>query len=125
MEPAFEPDAKSNPVTLAELFDLTDESFRQRFRKTPLWRSKRRGILRNAAIVLGNQQAAAATEALQRGLHDVEPMVRAASAWALGQIGGADAQQALAGCLHTETVAEVIDEIIAAGRVIDEGMTTD
>jgi hypothetical protein len=52
-------------------------------------------------------------------------MVRAASAWALGQIGGADAQQALAGCLHAETVAEVIDEIIAAGRIIDEGMMTD
>ena len=35
-------------------FDLDDESFRERFRRTPLWRGKRRGVLRNAAIVLGN-----------------------------------------------------------------------
>ena len=124
-EPAFRPGDESNPVTLAELFDLTDESFRQRFRNTPLWRSKRRGILRNAAIVLGNQQVSAATGALKRGLHDVEPIVRAASAWALGQIGGSNAQQAIAVRLRTETVTEVIDEIIAADRLIDEGTTTD
>ncbi len=124
-EPAFQPDDESNPVSLAKLFELNDESFRQRFRKTPLWRSKRRGILRNAAIVLGNQQFVAATSALKRGLCDVEPMVRAASAWALGQIGGPDAQQTLASRLQTETEAEVIDEIIAARKVIDEGAMND
>jgi epoxyqueuosine reductase len=124
-ESAFQPADESNPVSLAKLFDLTDESFRQRFRKTPLWRSKRRGILRNAAIVLGNQQFVAATSALQRGIRDVEPMVRAASAWALGQIGGSAARQTLAGCLQTETDSEVIDEITAARRLIDENTTDD
>ena len=45
------------------LFDLDDEAFRRRFRHTPLWRAKRRGILRNAAIVLGNQRAVVAAQA--------------------------------------------------------------
>lgn len=124
-EPAFQPDDTSNPVKLAELFELTDESFRRRFRKTPLWRSKRRGILRNAAIVLGNQRSPSAVGALQRGMGDVEPMVRAASAWALGQIGGLEAQTMLADCGQKETVPEVIDEIKAASQMIDETATTD
>ena len=34
-----------NPVDLIALFDLDDEAFRARFRHTPLWRAKRRGLL--------------------------------------------------------------------------------
>jgi epoxyqueuosine reductase len=85
--PEFRPAADGNPIDLIALFDLDDETFRRRFRHTPLWRSKRRGILRNAAIVLGNQRAAAATAALTRGLTDPEPMIREACQWALAQIG--------------------------------------
>src|SRR5262245_49737797 len=51
----FEPLPENNPVALAKLFELDDAAFRERFRHTPLWRPKRRGILRNAAIVLGNR----------------------------------------------------------------------
>ena len=84
--PAFFPEAKCNPVDLLGLFDLDDEAFRRRFRHTPLWRAKRRGILRNAAIVLGNQRAAVAVDALRRGLSDAEPIVRDACQWALERI---------------------------------------
>jgi epoxyqueuosine reductase len=70
---------------LIRLFALDDDAFRQRFRHTPLWRPKRRGILRNAAIVLGNRRAPAAVTALIRGLNDAEPLVRGACAWALGR----------------------------------------
>jgi epoxyqueuosine reductase len=87
-EPSFEPLANANPVDLAELFSLDDAAFRERFRHTPLWRSKRRGILRNAAIVLGNQRATSAKPALTRGLADAEPLIREACAWALEQIAG-------------------------------------
>jgi len=55
VEPALRPGEGMNPVTLPPLFEMDDETFRRRFRHTPLWRAKRRGILRNAAIVLGNQ----------------------------------------------------------------------
>ncbi len=85
-ESAFVPSSANNPLDLAGLFDLDDEAFRRRFRHTPLWRAKRRGILRNAAMVLGNQRAAAAGDALRRGLSDVEPIVREACQWALARI---------------------------------------
>ncbi len=85
-ETVFEPQEQFNPLSLVELFDLTDDAFRTRFRKTPLWRPKRRGILRNAAIALGNEANPDAVTALCKGLNDGEPLVRGASAWALRQI---------------------------------------
>jgi len=84
---AFAPLPRTNPLPLVDLFATSDELFRERFRRMPLWRARRSGLLRNAAIVLGNQQAANAMEALSRGLEDQAPEVRAASAWALGQLG--------------------------------------
>ncbi len=81
----FEPLAENNPLELIQLFDLDEEAFRARFRHTPLWRPRRRGLLRNAAIVLGNQPTEKALPALVRGLNDWEPLVREASAWALGR----------------------------------------
>jgi epoxyqueuosine reductase len=83
-EPALQPADGQTTLDLVVLFDLDDAEFKQRFRHTPLWRSKRRGILRNAAIVLGNQRAQEAIPALKRGLNDEEPLVREACAWALG-----------------------------------------
>ena len=55
-EADFQPADGMNPIDLAELFDLDEAAFRARFRHSPLWRAKRRGLLRNAAIVLGNQR---------------------------------------------------------------------
>lgn len=84
-ETAFEPLAEFTPLDLRPLFSLNDDQFRSRFRKTPLWRPKRRGILRNAAIALGNFPDEANVAALGKGLSDEEPLVRGACAWALGQ----------------------------------------
>jgi epoxyqueuosine reductase len=84
--PVFFPAADANPIDLVGLFELDDDAFRRRFRHTPLWRAKRRGILRNAAIVLGNQRAKEAVPALTKGLSDPEPIVREACAWALERI---------------------------------------
>lgn len=89
-EPDLRPRADSHPLDLIGLFDLDDAEFRRRFRDTPLWRSKRRGILRNAAIVLGNQRATAAIPALTRGAKDSEPLIREACTWALAEIAKSD-----------------------------------
>ena len=83
-EEAFAPAEGRNPVDLAELFCWTDEEFRRRFRGSPLLRAKRRGLLRSAAIILGNQRDPASLAPLVRGLSDDEPLVRGAAAWALG-----------------------------------------
>ena len=111
---AFHPSAEMNPMDLIGLFDLTDEGFRVRFRHTPLWRAKRRGILRNAAIVLGNQRAAAAIPVLTRGLRDAEPLVRSTCAWALGRIGGEEAAAAVRERMKFENDASVCDELTSA-----------
>ena len=93
---------------------LDDAEFRRRFRRTPLWRPKRRGILRNAAIILGNQRSLGGLSALERGLGDVEPLVRGACAWALGQYDRPEARAALQARLGVENDAEVRQEIEAA-----------
>jgi epoxyqueuosine reductase len=53
-----------------------------------LWRAKRRGLLRNAAYILGNQPVPRALDALFHGLNDPEPLVRGACAWAIGRYHG-------------------------------------
>jgi epoxyqueuosine reductase len=106
-------------LDLPTLFELTDEQFRQRFRKTPLWRARRRGILRNAAIVLGNQQHTSGLPALNRGLEDTEALVRGASAWALGRIGEASSRTLLKSRLKREQDPEVMDEISLALSTLD------
>ena len=91
------------PRSLPTLFELSDEEFRRRFRDTPLWRGKRRGLLRNAAIVLGNRPHPPAIAALIRGLNDAEPLVRGASAWALRQYQDPAAVAALTNRAAIET----------------------
>lgn len=110
-EPSFRPRSNQDLVNLAQLFELDDEAFRARFRRTPLWRTKRRGILRNAAIVLGNQQSDDSVAALSIGLQDTEPLIRGACAWALGQNGGDAAESALVQRIEDEDDPQVRDEI--------------
>ena len=81
----FIPLEARHPLELKGLFELDDDQFRQLFRKTPLWRPKRRGILRNAAIALGNQPAKENVDPLLLGTHDQEPLIRGAAVWALLQ----------------------------------------
>ena len=86
LEIEFNPQADSNPLDLIGLFKIDESEFRARFRKTPLWRAKRRQILRNAAIVLGNQKYGEATDVLTQGLTEADPIVVDACRWALNQI---------------------------------------
>lgn len=74
------------PADLLEILKLDDATFRQLYRHTPLWRAKRRGVIRNACLVLGNQRLEAAKPALQNLLGDSEPLIRHAAQWALEQL---------------------------------------
>lgn len=110
-ESAFQPIDGETSLPLAGLFEMDQAAFRARFRHTPLWRSKRRGLLRNAAIVLGNQRDPASVSALVRALADEEPLVRGAAAWALGQLAGEPARDALRARKTVEPDPEVRAEI--------------
>ncbi len=112
--PEFQPRNELRPTQLHAWFHWSDEQFRHLFRDTPLWRARRRGLLRNAAIVLGNQQSTSSIEPLGLGLNDAEPLIRGASAWALGRIGGDQAHSLLRDRLPVETDEEVRGEIQAA-----------
>jgi epoxyqueuosine reductase len=96
---------------LTDLLALDQERFRDRYRHTPVWRTKRRGLLRNAAIALGNVGDARDLPALAEALGDAEPLVRAHAAWAIGRIGGAAGRAALESARASEDDAEVLDEI--------------
>ena len=98
-------------VDLIALFSLDDEGFRSRFLRTPLWRAKRRGLLRNGALILGTRRPAGATKALVRGLNDQEPLVRGACAWALGRIGDAGSAAGMRERLAIEEDMDVCREI--------------
>lgn len=74
------------PADLIDILQLDDETFRERYRYTPLWRAKRRGVLRNACLVLGNQRVQSAATALRNLLSDSEPLVRNAAQWALEKL---------------------------------------
>ncbi len=99
---------------LIPLLSLTEEQFRERFHHSPLKRAKRRGLLRNVCVALGNSGDQRAVPALSAALHDTEPLVRGHAAWALGQLGGEQARQALEVALISESNEEVQNEIRCA-----------
>jgi epoxyqueuosine reductase len=72
-----------------ELLGLSPEELRRRFRGTSLRRANWRGLLRNAAIVLGNRSDARALPALRAALKWPDQVVREACEWAIGRIEGA------------------------------------
>jgi epoxyqueuosine reductase len=110
-EPSFLPRAGFAAPELIPWLGLSEEAFRSRFRDSPVKRAKRQGLLRNVAVALGNLRDPRAIPALQGALLDPEPLVRGHAAWALGRIGGLEAQQALCAALGTETHADVREEL--------------
>jgi epoxyqueuosine reductase len=113
-EPAFQPRGDLAAPELIPLLRITDEEFRERFRGSPIKRTKRRGLLRNVAVALGNIGDPAAVPALREALSDPEPLVRGHAAWALGRLGSPEARAALEAAISKETDAYVRSELAAA-----------
>ena len=84
---AVRPRADLTAPDLLELLALDDEGFRERFRHSPIRRTKRRGLLRNVCVALGNVGDPRAIAALTRAAeNDPEPLVREHALWALAEI---------------------------------------
>ena len=71
---------------LHALLEITQAEFKRRFAKSPILRVKRRGLLRNVCVVLGNIGTAADLPALEKAALHEEPLVREHAAWAIRQI---------------------------------------
>ena len=102
---------------LLDLLALDEAGFRQRFGNSPVLRAKRRGLLRNVCVALGNWGDPAAVPGLVEALHDSEALVRGHAAWALGQIATQTALKALQAAAETEKDGYVVEEIGLALRL--------
>jgi epoxyqueuosine reductase len=109
----------TNPDLIAWL-SREPTAFRRSLKGTALERSRRTGLLRNAALVLGERgaAAAAAVPALIGRLGDPDPVIRGAVAWALGRIATGEAIAALEA--HRDesdpTVRSAVAGALGAGR---------
>ena len=103
--------ARDGSFQLIELMCLNDEDFRKRFKKSPVKRTKRRGLLRNVAVALGNSGNLSAVGPLIDALSDHEPLIRAHVVWALGELLGKKALPILNKTLTNEEEDIVKNEI--------------
>jgi epoxyqueuosine reductase len=112
--PALAPVPERAAPLLLDLLALDEAAFRACYRGTAVWRARRRGLVRNACVAAGNWRDPAAAPALRELLHDREPLVRGHAAWALGRIGGRDAERALDQALAAEDDGYVREELAGA-----------
>ncbi len=76
-------------LDLADLITCDADTFRDRFRRTPLWRCHPEGLRRNALVVAANTGRADLLPAIRRvAADDSDPDVREAAQWALGVLEG-------------------------------------
>jgi epoxyqueuosine reductase len=71
---------------LVELLRLDDAGFKQEFAGTPMLRTKRRGLLRNVCVALGNLGDEAVLPALRTACEDHEPLIAEHARWAVERI---------------------------------------
>jgi epoxyqueuosine reductase len=82
----LQPKAEYINLVLTEQMELNQDQFSTYFKGSPIKRTKRRGFLRNVAIVLGNLRHPDALPVLQKALNDEEVLIQEAAAWAIDQI---------------------------------------
>jgi epoxyqueuosine reductase len=80
------PSTQSPP--LADLLRMDDAAFRQRFSGTPVKRTGRDRVVRNAVIAAGNSGSPALLPLVEGLLGDASPLVRGAAVWAVGRLAG-------------------------------------
>ena len=76
-----------NPA-LEWLAGMDDAQFREVFRGSPIRRTKRQGLRRNAAVAMGNSGEARFVAVLETMQGDEDPVVAEAAQWAAGHLRG-------------------------------------
>lgn len=85
-EAAFAARPATAALQLRDYLSLTDEQFRALFRGSPIKRIKRRGLLRNVCVALGNVGTPNDIPALERAAADAEPLIAEHARWAIQQL---------------------------------------
>ena len=103
---------------------LEPAAFAERWRRSPLKRAKRSGMLRNVCVALGNWGDPAAFEGLGAAAADESALARGHAAWALGELLRRHNDVRAAGCLESlladEGDSRVQEEVgIALGRGVE------
>ncbi len=108
-EPDFQ--QKQDTLKLIELIQIDQKTFSKRFKGSPIKRIKRRGLLRNVAVALGNSKNRKAIPVLIKVLGDEEPLIRAHVVWALGELSGEEILPVLREKLKEEKEEMVLEEL--------------
>jgi epoxyqueuosine reductase len=74
-----------NPA-LAWLAEISEEEFREKFRGSPVKRTKRSGLRRNALIAIGNSGDESLIPTAERASNDPDPVIAEAASWAKQQL---------------------------------------
>ncbi|MGG1632323.1 tRNA epoxyqueuosine(34) reductase QueG [Rossellomorea sp. NRS-1567] len=108
----MEPDPEIAKPLLKPLLTISNREFKEKYgHVSGSWRGKK-PIQRNAIIALAHYKDTTAIDDLVDVMKkDVRPVIRGTSAWALGKIGGEEAQQALLKQQSVETDDNVLNEI--------------
>lgn len=111
-EEAFYPaDENITAPYLSELLTLTDDTFKERFADSPIYRIRRKRLVRNACIAAGNSHDKQFIPYIIQLLYDSEPIVRGHAAWALWQLMEEDAIKLLSDVYYREEDEDVRAEI--------------
>jgi len=114
-DPAFQPREMLRSPAPERFLELEPEKWRSSLRNSPLERSRRVGLVRNACVVAGNSGDPGHIPRLKHLLiSDPAALVRAHAAWALGEMEGQEALPLLEKALLDEAEESVREEIRAA-----------
>ena len=107
---AYSPREGVHGASLRELAELHDAEFRERFRHTPIRRTGRDRMVRNALIALGNSGDESLAGTARRLLDDGSALVRGAAVWALSLLSPSEFLRERGARLPEESDPSVIEE---------------
>lgn len=110
-EASFQPRPGLYNPGLGAVASLGPEEFRALFKGSPIKRTKRRGLLRNALVAIGNSGDTDFVPVVTECLGDDEPLVRIHALWALWRLEGKGALGSLLSARESENDQSVLEEL--------------
>lgn len=118
-ETSFRPRPGLYNPDLGSIVSLGPEEFSALFKASPVKRAKRRGLLRNALVAIGNSGDPGFVPAVTECLGDEEPLIRIHALWALWKLEGKGALGTLLRLKESEQDPSVLEEIDQLLELID------